>query len=229
MARRTGEHLPPQPIGRGAEWVTLYDHGGIVVQAGEPRMLLAMKLVSVGHRPQRDADDVAVLLSVTGVTTADEAEEILEEYSPGDGLPPRSTRSWRRCWSKGHALCARRSRQTSPEADGDVCTHVCTRRRNPRNHAEVHPIPACLRIRRLGARVPSGAHCGETVTGKTPDQGLFLFLRFGYAPACIDRFVLEPRKSSFSDISRAVTARICASVSGQMRVVVRRAMFVIVV
>jgi len=79
----------PNQYGRGAEWVTLYDHGGIVVQVGVPRMLLAMKLVSVGHRPQRDADDVAVLLSATGVTTADEAEEILDEYFPGDGLPPR--------------------------------------------------------------------------------------------------------------------------------------------
>jgi hypothetical protein len=76
----------PNQYGRGAEWVTLYDQGGIVVQAGDPRMLLAMKLVAVGHRPRRDADDVAVLLSATGITTADEAEEVLEEYFPGDGL-----------------------------------------------------------------------------------------------------------------------------------------------
>ncbi|WP_417564345.1 hypothetical protein [Microbacterium sp.] len=79
----------PNQYGRGTEWVTLYDHGGVVVQAGDPKMLLAMKLVAVGTRPRRDADDVAVLLSATGVATADEAEEILEEYFPGDGLPPR--------------------------------------------------------------------------------------------------------------------------------------------
>lgn len=79
----------PSQFGRGAEWVTLYDQGGVVVQAGEPRMLLAMKLVAVGHRPRRDADDVAVLLSVTGIRTADEAEEVLEEYFPGDGLSPK--------------------------------------------------------------------------------------------------------------------------------------------
>lgn len=76
----------PNQYGRGAEWVTLFDQGGIVVQAGAPRMLLAMKLVAVAHRPRRDADDVAVLLSATHVATADEAEEILEEYFPGDGL-----------------------------------------------------------------------------------------------------------------------------------------------
>lgn len=88
LDEQAGIFLPNQ-FGRGAEWVTLYDEDGVVVQAGDPKMLLAMKLVSVGHRPRRDADDVAVLLSATGVTSADEAEEVLEEYFPGDGLTPK--------------------------------------------------------------------------------------------------------------------------------------------
>lgn len=50
-------------------------------------MLLAMKLVAVGHRPRRDADDVAVLLSATGVTAADEARGNSGGVLPGDGLP----------------------------------------------------------------------------------------------------------------------------------------------
>ncbi|KIC58552.1 hypothetical protein [Microbacterium hominis] len=78
----------PHQFGRGPEWVTLHDENGVVLQAGDPRMLLAMKLVALAARPRRDADDVAVLLSATGVASADAAQEIVEQYFPGDGLPP---------------------------------------------------------------------------------------------------------------------------------------------
>ena len=105
----------PNQFGRGAQWVTLYDQNGVVIQAGDPTMLLAMKLVSVGRRPLRDADDVAVLLSATAVSTADEAEEILQAYFPGTACRPRSTRSWKHCWSKGRGRFAHPSRRTSPD------------------------------------------------------------------------------------------------------------------
>ncbi|NKF33652.1 hypothetical protein HER21_45335, partial [Pseudomonas sp. BGM005] len=61
----------PEGVGRSAEWVTLYDRDGILVQAGSPAMLLAMKLRAVERRGLRDIDDVAVLLAVTGIETAD--------------------------------------------------------------------------------------------------------------------------------------------------------------
>jgi len=80
----------PSGFGRGAEWVTLYDQDGVCIQAASPRTLLAMKLVAVTKRPRRDAQDVADLLTVCGVTTADEAEEILDDFFPGDGLPPQT-------------------------------------------------------------------------------------------------------------------------------------------
>jgi len=80
----------PSGLGRGAEWVTLFDKDGVRIQVASPRMLLAMKLIALTKRPRRDADDVAVLLTVCEVTTADEAERILEEFFPGDGLPQRT-------------------------------------------------------------------------------------------------------------------------------------------
>lgn len=80
----------PSQFGRGAEWVTLHDEGGVLVQAASPRMLLAMKLMAVMKRPLRDADDVAILLAVNEVGSADEAEAVLEEFFPGDNLPPKT-------------------------------------------------------------------------------------------------------------------------------------------
>ncbi|GAA1938049.1 hypothetical protein GCM10009775_32680 [Microbacterium aoyamense] len=83
----------PNQFGRGEEWVTVYDQEGIVVQVGSPRMLLAMKflamkLLAVEKRPLRDADDVAILLSVVGIQTASDADDLLEEFYPGDNLSP---------------------------------------------------------------------------------------------------------------------------------------------
>ena len=80
----------PDGMGRSAEWVTLYERDGIVVQAASRAMLLAMKLRAVERRGLRDMDDVAVLLAVTGIQTADEAEGLLNEFFPGEDLSPRT-------------------------------------------------------------------------------------------------------------------------------------------
>jgi hypothetical protein len=80
----------PNQFGRGEEWVTIYDEDGIVIQVGSPRMLLAMKLLAVEKRPLRDADDVAILLSVVGIQTAADADDLLEEFYPGDNLSPKT-------------------------------------------------------------------------------------------------------------------------------------------
>lgn len=80
----------PDGMGRSAEWVTLYDRDGILVQAASPAMLLAMKLRAVERRGLRDIDDVAVLLAVTGIESADEAEDLLNEFFPGEDLGPKT-------------------------------------------------------------------------------------------------------------------------------------------
>lgn len=80
----------PNGMGRSAEWVTLYEHDGIVVQAASPAMLLAMKLRALERRGPRDADDVAVLLSVVEIRTAKEAEDLLNDFFPGEDLTPRT-------------------------------------------------------------------------------------------------------------------------------------------
>lgn len=80
----------PDGMGRSAEWVTLYDRDGILVQAASPSMLLAMKLRAFERRGLRDADDVAVLLSVLGIRTAAEAEDLLNDFFPAEDLTPRT-------------------------------------------------------------------------------------------------------------------------------------------
>lgn len=77
-------------MGRTPEWVTLYDQDEILVQVASPAMLLAMKLRAVERRGLRDVDDVALLLAITGIETADEAEELLNEFFPGEDLSPKT-------------------------------------------------------------------------------------------------------------------------------------------
>jgi hypothetical protein len=80
----------PDGMGRGAEWVTLYDQDMILIQAASPAMLLAMKLRAFERRGLREADDVAVLLAVLEIQTADEAEDLLNEFFPAEDLTPRT-------------------------------------------------------------------------------------------------------------------------------------------
>lgn len=79
----------PSQFGRGAEWVTLHNEDGVVVQVASPEMLLAMKLMAVRKRPLRDADDVGLLLAATGITTAEAAEDLQESFFPGDSFSPK--------------------------------------------------------------------------------------------------------------------------------------------
>ncbi|MCY1718674.1 nucleotidyl transferase AbiEii/AbiGii toxin family protein [Microbacterium sp. SL62] len=80
----------PDGMGRGAEWVTLYDKDGILVQAASAAMLLAMKLRAAERRGLRDLGDVDVLLTVLGIQTADEAEDLMNEFFPSEDLSPRT-------------------------------------------------------------------------------------------------------------------------------------------
>ncbi|WP_285135542.1 hypothetical protein [Microbacterium sp. lyk4-40-TSB-66] len=91
----------PDGMGRSAEWVTLYDQDGIVVQAASPAMLLAMKLRALERRGPRDADDVAVLLLVLEIRTAEEAEDLLNDFFPAEDLTPRTFERVRRILDAG--------------------------------------------------------------------------------------------------------------------------------
>lgn len=105
----------PEGVGRSAEWITLYDAGGIVVQAGSPAMLLAMKLRAVERRGLRDIDDVAVLLTVNGIETADDAEDLLNEFFPGEDLSPRTYERVQTVWRQGRLPSHDRPFQISPD------------------------------------------------------------------------------------------------------------------
>jgi len=91
------------PIAKDAGWESLYDDKCVSVWVASPECLLAMKLRA--SRPGRDDDDIAVLLTLVGIHSAHAAEELFEEYFPGEvlqrkafdmlgdifhvGLPPR--------------------------------------------------------------------------------------------------------------------------------------------
>lgn len=73
---------------RAVEWETIYEQGGIVVQVASKETLLAMKLRA--NRPGRDTNDIRQLLSLCGIATLESAEELYEDFYPGDGLTDRA-------------------------------------------------------------------------------------------------------------------------------------------
>lgn len=75
-------------LGRAVEWDTIYDRDEIVIQVASKEALLAMKLRA--NRPGRDTRDIRMLLSLCDIATLDEAEDLYEEFYPGDGLDPRA-------------------------------------------------------------------------------------------------------------------------------------------
>lgn len=70
------------PIAIDVGWEALYDDDDVSVWVASPEALLAMKIRA--SRPTRDDADIAVLLSLTGITTVDEAEALYEHYYPGE-------------------------------------------------------------------------------------------------------------------------------------------------
>lgn len=73
---------------RIVEWETIYDEDGVLVQVAAEDALLAMKLRA--NRPGRDVDDIRRLLALSGTTTLDDAEELYEDFYPGDTLTDRA-------------------------------------------------------------------------------------------------------------------------------------------
>ncbi|MGU3644844.1 hypothetical protein ACLBXX_07720 [Microbacterium sp. C23T] len=73
---------------RSVAWETIYDQDGIVIQVADKEAMLAMKLRA--NRPGRDTNDIRQLLTLCQVTTLDAAEELYEDFYPGDALTDRA-------------------------------------------------------------------------------------------------------------------------------------------
>ncbi|MDJ0322512.1 DUF6036 family nucleotidyltransferase [Cryobacterium sp. PH31-AA6] len=71
-------------------WEVLYANEDITVEVASPRALLAMKLNA--SRPGRDVQDIANLLAICDVRELNAAEELLNDFFPGDGLPDKALR-----------------------------------------------------------------------------------------------------------------------------------------
>lgn len=76
-------------VGPG-NWESIYDDDAISIWVATPACLLAMKLRAA--RRGRDDEDVAVLLSLLGIGTPDQAERVFEEQYPGELPPDRAYR-----------------------------------------------------------------------------------------------------------------------------------------
>lgn len=103
----------PSQFGRGAEWITLFEADGVTVQVASRETLLAMKLMAVRTRPLRDADDLALLLAATGITSPEEAERVQEAFFPGDSLSPK-------VWALVEALLAQHRAPATPPEPPDL-------------------------------------------------------------------------------------------------------------
>lgn len=74
----------------GLDWEELYSDESVTISVASPRALLAMKIFA--SRPGRDVQDIANLLTICNIQSITEAEELMDRYYPGDGLPGRALR-----------------------------------------------------------------------------------------------------------------------------------------
>ncbi len=74
--------------GKAVEWETIFDEDEIVIQVASAEALLAMKLRA--NRPGRDTDDIRKLLALCDIDSVQAADELYEDYYPGEALPDRA-------------------------------------------------------------------------------------------------------------------------------------------
>ncbi|MBH0082751.1 hypothetical protein [Salinibacterium sp. SWN167] len=86
-------------LGHEIHWEPVFDDDSISVAIAPVDALLAMKLAAA--RPGRDPDDIAKLLSLNGIGTVAAAEELYENFYPGDALPDRTIALLDRIFSVG--------------------------------------------------------------------------------------------------------------------------------
>ncbi|WP_286329292.1 hypothetical protein [Agromyces marinus] len=77
-------------LGRAVEWETIYEVDDIVIQVASKEAMLAMKLRA--NRPGRDTRDIRLLLALCDIHTLEQAEDLYEEFYPGDLLAERAVR-----------------------------------------------------------------------------------------------------------------------------------------
>ena len=73
---------------RAVEWETVFDADGILIQVAAKEALLAMKLRA--NRPGRDTNDIRQLLALCEINTLADAEDLYEDFYPGDSLTDRA-------------------------------------------------------------------------------------------------------------------------------------------
>jgi len=72
------------------EWVLIFEDGDVGIWVASAPMLLAMKLRA--SRPGRDDRDIGTLMTICGVRSKYEAEDLYEEFYPGEILEPKAHR-----------------------------------------------------------------------------------------------------------------------------------------
>lgn len=70
------------------EWEVLFEDEYVTVLVASPEALLAMKIYA--SRPGRDELDIANLLSICGIRSVEEAEELMDKYYIGDAMSERA-------------------------------------------------------------------------------------------------------------------------------------------
>lgn len=83
------------------DWVEIYRGDSVTVYVAPPDVLLAMKLNAYERRTDADADDIEGLIPIVGITSVDEADELVERYFPGDSVGVKTERFLRRIFSEG--------------------------------------------------------------------------------------------------------------------------------
>ena len=78
------------PIAKDVAWEPLYSDAGISIWVASAPALLAMKLKA--SRPGRDDDDIANLLVICDISTVEQADELYENFYPGEVLEDKAYR-----------------------------------------------------------------------------------------------------------------------------------------
>ncbi|MEI9907586.1 MAG: DUF6036 family nucleotidyltransferase [Actinomycetota bacterium] len=86
-------------VSEATKWIKIFDDGSVTISVADVRTLLAMKLNA--SRPGRDVQDIANLLSLSGITTLEEVDEMMDEFYLGDGLSEQALRILRPIFEKG--------------------------------------------------------------------------------------------------------------------------------
>lgn len=75
---------------RDAEWVLIAAVGNVEVYVASAETLLVMKLKAAMRRGLREVGDLRILLELTGITSVDEADELLDAFYPTDSLTEKA-------------------------------------------------------------------------------------------------------------------------------------------